>query len=270
MKTPDSRFYCPLITVGTIILDENESSHAVRVCRAANGDTLQLCDGLGHYADATITKADAKACEVRVDTVENAPFKRPRLKLAIACLKDDALEEVVFHVAQTETDSIVFLRTDYSQEPKNSDLHKLVRRSELKSLVSLKQSKKAWMTRIEGPIEFDKWLNDYQGDLILCDIDGERNLKLDERAAENAKNEMRTDNSPTDNAQADNAQAGNAQAGNAQAKPITLLVGPEGGFSPREINAVKSFENGKVHLLNLGNTRLRARTAAVVALGKIL
>ena len=241
MKTPDSRFYCPLISVGTIVLDENESSHAVRVCRAANGDILQLCDGLGHYADATIIKADAKACEVRVDAVEDAAAKRPRINLAIACLKDDALEEVVFHVAQTETDSIVFLRTDYSQEPKNSDLKKTVRRAELKSLVSLKQSKKAWMTRIEGPTEFDKWLKDYQGDLILCDIDGERNLKLDESAAENAS-----------------------------AKPITLLVGPEGGFSPREIEAVKSFTNGKVHLLNLGNTRLRARTAAVIALGKIL
>ena len=174
MKTPDSRFYCPLISVGTIILDENESSHAVRVCRAANGDTLQLCDGLGHYADATITKADSKACEVRIDTVEDAPFKRPRLNLGISCLKDDALEEVVFHAAQTETDSIIFLRTDYSQEPKNSDLKKTVRRAELKSLVSLKQSKKPWMTRIEGPIEFDKWLKDYQGDLILCDIDNAR------------------------------------------------------------------------------------------------
>ena len=248
MKTPDSRFYCPLISVGTIILDENESSHAVRVCRAANGDTLQLCDGLGHYADATITKADAKACEVRVDTVEDAPFKRPHLNLAIACLKDDALEEVVFHVAQTETDSIIFLRTDYSQEPKNSDLKKTVRRAELKALVSLKQSKKAWMTRIEGPIEFAEWLSQYKGDLILCDIDGERQLNLDEK----------------------NASDGNAPAGNAPVKPITLLVGPEGGFSPREIEAVKSFTNGKVHLLNLGNTRLRARTAAVIALGKIL
>ena len=213
----------------------------MRVCRAANGDTLQLCDGFGHYADAIITKADAKACEVRVDTVEDAPFKRPRLNLGIACLKDDALEEVVFHVAQTETDSIIFLRTDYSQEPKNSDLKKTVRRAELKSLVSLKQSKKAWMTRIEGPIEFDKWLKDYQGDLILCDIDGERKLDLGECAANNVP-----------------------------AKPITLLVGPEGGFSPREIEAIKTFQNGKVHLLNLGNTRLRARTAAVIALGKVL
>ena len=244
MKTPDSRFYCPLISVGTIILDENESSHAVRVCRAANGDTLQLCDGLGHYADATITKADAKACEVRVDSVEDAPFKRPRLNLAIACLKDDALEEVVFHAAQTETDSVIFLRTDYSQEPKNSDLHKLVRRSELKALVSLKQSKKPWMTRIEGPIEFDKWLKDYQGDLILCDIDGERKLDLN----------------------GDKNSTGNETP----ARPVTLLVGPEGGFSPREIEAIKAFKNGKVHLLNLGNTRLRARTAAIIALGKVL
>ena len=250
MKTPDSRFYCPLISVGTIVLDENESSHAVRVCRAVNGEILQLCDGLGHYADATITKADAKACEVRVDTVENAPLKRPRLNLGIACLKDDALEEVVFHAAQTETDSVIFLRTDYSQEPKNSDLKKTVRRAELKSLVSLKQSKKPWMTRIEGPIEFDKWLKDYQGDLILCDIDGERNLKLDEGANENAD--------------------GNSSTGEHAANPVTLLVGPEGGFSPREIEAIKSFKNGKVHLLNLGNTRLRARTAAIIALGKVL
>ena len=248
MKTPDSRFYCPLITVGTIILDENESSHAVRVCRAANGDTLQLCDGLGHYADATITKADAKACEVRVDTVEDAPFKRPRLNLGIACLKDDALEEVVFHAAQTETDSVIFLRTDYSQEPKNSDLKKTVRRAELKSLVSLKQSKKPWMTRIEGPIEFDKWLAQYNGDLILCDIDGER--KLDLGLEENAD--------------------GNSSTRERAATPVTLLVGPEGGFSPREIEAIKTFQNGKVHLLNLGNTRLRARTAAVIALGKVL
>ena len=240
MKTPDSRFYCPLITAGTITLDENESSHAVRVCRACVGDVLQLSDGVGHFADAVIEVADAKACVVRVDTVIESERARPKVSLGIACLKDDALEEVVFHAAQTEIDRIIFLRTDFSQEPKNSDLKKTVRRAELKSLVSLKQSKKAWMTAIEGPVEFDKWLASYQGDLILCDIDGERQLNLSGSGA------------------------------NEDAAPITLLVGPEGGFSPREIEAIKTFQNGKVHLLNLGNTRLRARTAAIIALGKIL
>lgn len=235
MKSPDSRFYCPLITEGVITLDENESTHAVRVCRAAAGDVLQLSDGLGHFADATIVKADAKACEVRVDSVEVASNERPKVSLGIACLKDDALEEVVFHAAQTEIDSIIFLRTDYSQEPKNSDLKKTVRRAELKSLVSLKQSKKPWLTRIDGPVEFKEWLKSYKGDLVLCDMDGEQAPSVESLAT-----------------------------------PTTLLVGPEGGFSPAEIQAIKDFKNGKVRLMKLGPTRLRARTAAIIALGKIV
>ena len=230
MKTPDSRFYCPQIETGEVTLDENESSHAIRVCRATAGDTLQLCDGLGHFADATIVKADAKACTVRIEKFDTVSTERPKLNLAIACLKDDALEEVVFHAAQTEIDTIYFLRTDFSQEPKNSDLHKLVRRAELKSLVSLKQSKKPWLTRIEGPVEFDRWFESESGDLILCDIDGERSAPVLDRRT-------------------------------------TLLIGPEGGFSPREIEAIKSNQRGKTHLMNLGNTRLRARTAAIIALG---
>lgn len=233
MRTPDSRFYCPQIGVGTFTLDENESSHAVRVCRATAGDTLELCDGLGHFADATIVKADPKACEVRIDKFDTVSTERPKLNLAIACLKDDALEEVVFHAAQTEIDTIYFLRTDFSQEPKNSDLHKLVRRAELKSLVSLKQSKKPWLTRIEGPIEFDHWLDTYEGDLVLCDINGDKNAPtLDQRTS--------------------------------------LLVGPEGGFSDKEISRIKSYQRGKTTLINLGNTRLRARTAAIIALGKFV
>jgi 16S rRNA (uracil1498-N3)-methyltransferase len=233
MRTPDSRFYCPQIGVGTFTLDENESSHAVRVCRATAGDTLELCDGLGHFADATIVKADPKACEVRIDKFDTVSTERPKLNLAIACLKDDALEEVVFHAAQTEIDTIYFLRTDFSQEPKNSDLHKLVRRAELKSLVSLKQSKKPWLTRIEGPIEFDRWLDTYEGDLVLCDINGEKNVPVLEQGT-------------------------------------TLLVGPEGGFSDKEISRIKSYQRGKTTLINLGNTRLRARTAAIIALGKFV
>lgn len=237
MKTPDSRFFIPEISVGNFTLDENESTHAVRVCRAAIGDILQLSDGKGHYADAIITKADAKACEVRIDKFETAGGPAPHINLAIACLKDDALEEVVFHAAQTEISTITFLRTEFSQEPKNSDLNKLVRRSELKSLVSLKQSKKPWLTKIEGPIEFSEWLSRYEGDLILCDVDGKKGLEADVTAGD---------------------------------KPLTLLVGPEGGFSPKEITAIKAFTKGKVHLLNLGNTRLRARTAAIIALGKVV
>lgn len=233
MRTPDSRFYCPKIDVGKFTLDENESNHAIRVCRTTIGDTLELCDGLGHFAEGVVVKANPKACEIRIEKFDTVSAERPKLNLAIACLKDDALEEVVFHAAQTEIDTIYFLRTDFSQEPKDSDLHKLVRRAELKSLVSLKQSKKPWLTRIEGPVQFDDWLSRYEGDLVLCDIDGSHSVPMSERKT-------------------------------------TLLVGPEGGFSPREIEKIKAFQQGKTALVNLGNTRLRARTAAIIALGKFV
>ena len=39
-------------------------------------------------------------------------------------------------------------------------------------------------------------------------------------------------------------------------------------LSPKEIEAVKNYSRGKSTLINLGKTRLRARTAAIVALGK--
>ena len=251
MKTPDSRFYCPNIQSGRVTLDENESAHAVKVCRAAQGDVLELCDGQGHFAVGTIVTADPKACQVEISKVETPKPHRPLLNLAIACLKDDALEEVVFHAAQTEIASITFLRTDYSQEPKNSDLHKLVRRSELKSLVSLKQSKKPWLTEICGPVEFREWLKGYHGDLILCDVDGEKTApkEVTDKLASNPASDNKSDATST---------------------PVTLLVGPEGGFSPDEIRMTQEFTGGKSYALNLGNTRLRARTAAIVALGKLL
>ena len=193
--------------------------------------------------------ADPKACQVKISNVETPQPSKPLLNLAIACLKDDALEEVVFHAAQTEIASITFLRTDYSQEPKNSDLHKLVRRSELKSLVSLKQSKKPWLTEICGPIEFKEWLKGYHGDLILCDVDGEKTApkEITDKLTNNSAGKEKCD-----------------------ITPITLLVGPEGGFSPDEIRKTQEFAGGKSYALNLGNTRLRARTAAIVALGKLL
>ena len=250
MKTPDSRFYCPQIQCGKATLDENESGHAVKVCRATQGDVLELCDGLGHFAVGTIVVADPRACQVEISKVETPKPARPLLNLAIACLKDDALEEVVFHAAQTEIASITFLRTDYSQEPKNSDLHKLVRRSELKSLVSLKQSKKPWLTEIRGPVEFKEWLKSYHGDLILCDVDGEKT------APKEVQDKLSIANGE-----------GNHVEGLA---PVTLLVGPEGGFSPDEIRMTREFTGGKSYTLNLGNTRLRARTAAIVALGKLV
>lgn len=236
MRTPDSNFYHSPLAVGKFELSEDESHHAIKVCRAAVGDTLRLCDGQGHFANATIVVIGKKTCIVEVTEIETHET-RPNLNLAIACLKDDGNEEIALHAAEANLDKIILLRTDYSQEPKNASLDRVVRRSELKARVSLKQSMKPWETRIEGPLEIREWLKNATGTLVLCDIDGSEDIPSEIRESD---------------------------------EPVTLLVGPEGGFSPSEIEAIKNAPNAKTFLLKLGNTRLRARTAALFAIGKLL
>jgi 16S rRNA (uracil1498-N3)-methyltransferase len=49
--------------------------------------------------------------------------------------------------------------------------------------------------------------------------------------------------------------------------PCTFIIGPEGGFSSREIELVKSIPN--IQQVSLGRTVLRAETAAIVGMGAI-
>jgi len=49
--------------------------------------------------------------------------------------------------------------------------------------------------------------------------------------------------------------------------PVTLLVGPEGGFTEEEIDRARSKG---AHPVTLGATRLRTETAAIVALALAL
>ena len=231
MKSPDTRFYVPELTKGVLPLSAEESAHAIRVCRARPGDILQLTDGKGHLATGIVEKADPHCCEIRIESIKESNRPKPLLHLGIACLKDDSNEEIALHVGEMEVASITLLRTEHSEEPKDSNLQKVVRRCELKATVSLKQSLKAWLTEIRGPVPLEEWIKNYRGDIVLCDMDGERNLPTLE-------------------------------------KETTLLVGPEGGFSPREIELVKNYANGSVQILGLGKTRLRARTAAIVGIGK--
>lgn len=233
MKSPDTRFYVPELSTGILSLSDEESAHAIRVCRARPGDVLNLTDGKGHFAKGIVEKADSRDCQVKIETLETSDRAKPKLHLGLACLKDDANEEVALHVSEMEVGSITLLRTEHSEEPKDSNLQKVVRRCELKALVSLKQSLKAWLTEIRGPIPFEEWLKSYDGDIILCDMDGEDSL-----------GEI--------------------------TKDTTLLVGPEGGFSPKEIEEIKAYSRGEVKLLKLGKTRLRARTAAIVGIGKMV
>ncbi|MBT6069011.1 16S rRNA (uracil(1498)-N(3))-methyltransferase [Candidatus Peregrinibacteria bacterium] len=55
-------------------------------------------------------------------------------------------------------------------------------------------------------------------------------------------------------------------------KKINVIIGPEGGFSPKEIEKMEEFcqKNSNFHMIGLGRRILRSETAAITALSQIL
>ena len=59
-------FYDPHITTPLHTLSPEESAHAVRVLRLAEGESVTLTDGRGTMYIARVAKADPKACVVEI------------------------------------------------------------------------------------------------------------------------------------------------------------------------------------------------------------
>jgi len=224
----DSNFFLEALTLGEAILNPTESAHITKSFRANKGDSLTLCDGKGRFASAELAETAQNACKVYIKSIsEQEP--PPQVHLAIGCLSDGGEEEIVFHAAQMPLAAVHLLRTERSQEPRDSELGRLRRRMESKSLVALKQSRKAWLTEIKAPVYLNEFLENFKGNLVVCDQIGNSSL-------------------PAVN------------------YPLAIVTGPEGGFSHTEIEAMK---NKNASFLSLGSTRLRAITAPIFALGKI-
>lgn len=217
-----------------LTLDAEESNHAVKVFRHRIGDYLRIGNGCGLQGTGVLTVVSPQSAQLQLDSL--APLQAsPRLHLAIACLKDNDLEDVIDSCGQLNLASLTLLRTDHSQEPRNSDLGRTVRRLEMKSMVAYKQSLKPWLTTIKGPLQFSDWLANCKAQIVLCDIDG--NAKLSENILAASGGEC------------------------------VLAIGPEGGFSKPEMDAMKARN---ALILALGSTRLRAKTCPAIAMGALL
>lgn len=213
-----------------IQFDGEESAHLF-VLRVSEGTEIIVTNGLGLIAKAQVSRADKRksSAELLPGSMQKCPA--PQSRLAIGFLKGRDLEEVVDLCSQLDLLSIDILHTDYSQSSRKENHHALLRRMEQRSLTGLKQARKAWLTQIRGPFELGDYLGQNEALHLLLDFDGiwpPAPMEAGERI---------------------------------------LYCGPEGGFSPAEIQLLKSTPQNQS--LYLGNTRLRARTAPLYALGML-
>lgn len=225
-------FYAPELVPPDYILPEEESRHCVRVLRMTAGDALWLTDGCGRLFRCEIVQADVRRCAVRVvETVEGWGKLPYRLELAVAPTKSADRYEWFLEKA-TEVGVTTFVPVETARSERH--LFKSAR-AEKVITAAMKQSLKGYRPELRDLMPFRELVAEpFAGRRLIAHCDAARTPAGKRFLARCV-------------------QPGDA---------VRLLVGPEGDFSPEEIDwaVAHGYEE-----ITLGSQRLRTETAAVVA-----
>lgn len=222
-------FYNPDIdeTTETFSFDKEESRHIIKVLRKKDSDILHVTNGMGLLFETAITLASDNKCIVEVLSIKKSPEPKFRLHLAVAPTKmNDRFEWFLEKATEIGIQEITPVFCDRSER-------KVVNKERFEKIIlsAMKQSNETFLPKLNEAISFKEFIKQKNEGLQLiahCEETDKKSLKEVLRPNEN----------------------------------VTLLIGPEGDFSEKEI--VLALEN-KFQPVTLGNTRLRTETAAVVA-----
>ncbi len=222
-------FYAPDIK-DSLTLPEEESNHCVQVLRRTAGDEVVVTDGVGNLYHCVITNPHRKHCELRIERVETPQaLHEGWIRIGIAPTKNiDRTEWAIEKCVEMGADEMVLLLCDHSERKTvNIDrLQKIVVSAAKQSLKARFPILKPLTRMTDLTIEGDRFI-------AHC-IEGYKATD-DKRALK------------------DKIVRGHE---------TTVLIGPEGDFSPEEVKW--ALEQG-YEPVSLGAARLRTETAAVVA-----
>lgn len=223
------QFYLTDLSAETVTLDEDESKHAVRVLRLAKGDELVLIDGKGTRATAVVDDDHPKRCSLRILSRQKESTGRNfRLHLAIAPTKNtDRIEWFLEKAVEIGIDRLSLLHCEHSER-----VNYKIDRLEKIAVAAMKQSQQSWLPQIDPLLSFGEFI----------------------RKIENVPQKFIA-NYPA-------SEKKHLKSLIRPGQDILTLIGPEGDFSPAEIEA--ALQSGFT-AASLGETRLRTETAALVA-----
>lgn len=226
------QFYAPDIET-TGLLPEEESGHCVRVLRMKTGDTLYATDGRGFRYNCIVTEASAKGVAVDIISKEEIPAHwGVKITLAVAPTKNmDRMEWLVEKCVEMGIDRIVPVICVRSER-------KIVKTERLRKIIvsAMKQSLKCSLPQLSEPMALKDFLKEDKSTLRYMGYCAPEFPKI--------------------------SFCVNYTAGS----DVTILIGPEGDFSPQEVEA--TTDAGFIPC-TFGNSRLRTETAALFAVAAV-
>jgi 16S rRNA (uracil1498-N3)-methyltransferase len=236
--------------VQDIALDEDTSKHVVQVLRMAKGEKLRLTDGKGSLLTAVITDDHKKKCRVRVEAFDRQPAPERRVTVAISLLKNASRFEWFLEKAtEIGVSSVVPLLCERTEKQ-----HARIDRLRGILVSAMLQSQQAWLPEMPEPMAFSELLVRARAERGPLTQGGPQTGSLLQAGGRYIAHCLEA---PRPTA----SLAGWRKNGGGNASQL-ILIGPEGDFSPKEIEA--ALEEGFLPV-TLGDNRLRTETAGVVA-----
>jgi len=220
----------------TLVLPDEEAHHAIRVLRAKAGDEIVVVDGEGGWYRVQLETVERRAVTGRIlNEVREVGEPPYHLTVGMALLKNPGRFEIFLEKAvELGVGRIVPLQTERTEKEN-------FKASRAKNILiaAMKQSGRSRLVQLDEPLPFHA--------LVSESVDGLRLLCSEQTGMEHLITTV--------------------LERDRLARKITVLIGPEGGFSDAE---VERAEQAGFEVVSLGSRRLRAETAALTAVTAVM
>ena len=227
------RFYAPNHQGSSIFLEAEEAHHLVRVLRLQPGAVVFAFDGNGQEFECVVERATKTSAELNIITALTNVVESPlQLTLGLAVLKSDKFDWVVQKATEIGVTRIVPLITEHSEFRPSDNREGRLQRWRRIALEATKQSGRRSLPDIGTIRSLPEFCETESNDirLIFSESKGEQIMKTE------------------------------------RIKSVAVLIGPEGGWSEKELVIALKYGYQSIHL---GNRILRAETAAVAAVSLV-
>jgi 16S rRNA (uracil1498-N3)-methyltransferase len=216
-------FYLPDLQQN--LLPETEARHALQVLRLRKGDLISVTDGKGNRAQARILSEKTSACLLEISGNEHiTPYRQEEIHLAVAPTKNsERMDWLIEKATEIGCNGFHFFKSD-----RTGRSHMNLERLQRIALSAIKQSEQYYLPEI-------KWYEKVQ---LLPFSNFDRIITAD-LSSKNTRLTPKT------------------------FRKMLFLIGPEGDFSPEELDWLTGQSTESVRFLP---QVLRTETAALYAL----
>jgi len=233
-RTPRLHLDAPLHSGAEVALDRDQSNYLFNVLRLPEGASVLLFNGRDGEWRSSVSKAGKRGGALHIAEQARAQTAATDLHLLFAPLKHARLDYLVQKAVEMGVSRIQPVITQHTQVTRVN-----VERMRANVVEAAQQCGVLSLADVDEPVRFAEMLEGLEPTrlLVFCDEDAEMRDPIE------------------------------ALAQARPAGPLAVLLGPEGGFSEAEREAL--VNRGHVLRVSLGPRILRADTAAVAALALV-